>query len=158
MGLVYLFEADVIEMVPVGLVPEGARFDVYFSGQLVEGPLSGATLRGIDYLLFRYDGIGVVNAHEIITTNADHQHVSIHAQGYITPFPEMQLPPPEELLSPEFRWPDVPLPAHGFVLYRTGAVDLAWMNRTTLAFGGTVNVGTRKLVIEVRASKSAASE
>ena len=35
---------------------------------------------------------------------------------------------------------------HGFALYRTGAEELAWMNRTALAFEGTVNVGTGKLI------------
>jgi len=157
MDLAYRFEADLTEVVPVGLVPEGIRFDAYFSGQIVEGPLSGATLRGIDYFLLRSDGVGVVDAYELISTTAD-QHVSTHAQGYITPPPEVQLPPPEELLSPEFRWPDVPLPTHGFVLYRTGVEDLAWMNRIALAFEGTANMGTRKLVIEAWAPKSEASE
>src|SRR5215207_8889163 len=157
MDLVYRFEADLTEVVPVGLVPEGIRLDVYFTGQVVEGPLSGATLRGIDYFLLRSDGIGVVDAYELISTDAD-QHVSTHAQGYITPPPEVQLPPSEVLLSPDFRWPDVSLPTHGFVLCHTGAEDLAWMNRTALAFEGTVNVGTGKLVIEARVSKSEANE
>jgi hypothetical protein len=74
------------------------------------------------------------------------------------PPPEVQLLPPGAILSPEFRWPDVPLPLHGFVLFRTGAQDLAWMNRIALAWEGTVNVGTGNLAIEVQASKSAASE
>lgn len=157
MNLAYRFEADLAEVVPVGLVPEGIRLDVYFAGQVVEGPLSGASLRGLDYLLLRSDGVGVVDAYEVISTDSG-QHVSAHAQGYVTPPPEMQLPPPEVILSPEFQWPDVPLPLHGFVLYRTGAEELAWMNRTALAFEGTVNVGTGKLIIEARAQKPGAAE
>ena len=78
----YRFEADLTEVVPVGIVPEGIRLDAYFSGQVVEGPLSGATLRGIDYFLLRSDGVGVVDAYELISTVTD-QHVSTHAQGYI---------------------------------------------------------------------------
>jgi hypothetical protein len=39
------------------------------------------------------------------------------------------------------------------VLFRTGTAALAWMNRTALAFEGTVNVGTGKIVNEVKASQ-----
>jgi hypothetical protein len=35
---VYRFEADLTEVVPVVIVPEGIRLDAYFSGQVVEGP------------------------------------------------------------------------------------------------------------------------
>jgi hypothetical protein len=149
MTLVYRFEADVTEIVPVGLVPEGIRLDAFFSGPIVEGALSGASLRGIDYLLLRSDGVGVLDAHEVVTTNTG-VHISLHAQGYITPPPEIQLPPPEVLLSSEFQWPDLPLPLHAFVLARTGARELAWMNSTALGAEGTVNMGTGQLVAEAR--------
>ena len=152
MSLLYRFEANLTEVVPVGLVPEGIRLDAYFSGQVIEGLLSGATLRGIDYLLLRSDGVGVLDAYQVISTDDD-QHVSAHAQGYITPPPEVQLPPPDVILSPEFSWPDLPLPLHGFVLFRTGAEELAWMNRSALAFEGTANVGTGEIVNEIQASQ-----
>src|SRR5205814_2380607 len=120
-------------IVPIGLVPEGVRLDVSFQGSIVEGPLAGATLRGIDYLLLRADGVGIIDAYEVASTAAG-QHLSLHAQGYLTPPAGMQFPPPDVLLSPDFKWPDVPLPMHGFVLGRTGAPELAWLNRTALAF------------------------
>ena len=157
MTLVYRFEARTTELIPVGLVPEGIRLDAYFSGPVTEGVLSGATLRGIDYVLLRADGIGVIDAHDVISTGTG-QHVSVHAQGYITPPPEVQMPPPEVMLSPEFQWPDVPLPMHGFVLARTGSEELAWMNRTALGFEGTVNVGTGEVLAEARALHPAAAE
>lgn len=157
MSLVYRVEATLSEVIPVGLVPEGVRLDAHFSGRVVEGPLSGASMRGVDYLLLRADGIGVIDAYEVVSTDAG-QHVSVHAQGYITPPPEVQLPPPEILLSPEFEWPDLPLPMHGFVLYRTGAQELAWMNRTSLGFEGSVNVGTGELIIEARVLHPGAAE
>jgi hypothetical protein len=149
MTLVYRFEAGITEIIPVGLVPEGIRLDAYFSGRVVEGTLSGATLRGIDYVILRADGVGVIDAHDVISTDTG-QHVSLHAQGYITLPPELQLPPPEVMLSPEFQWPEVPLPLHGFVLARTGAQELAWMNHTALGFEGTVNIGLGELVVEAR--------
>lgn len=157
MALVYRVEARISEVIPVGLVPEGVRLDAHFSGRVVEGPLSGATMRGVDYLLLRADGIGVIDAYEVVSTEAG-AHVSAHAQGYVTPPPGVQLPPPEVMLSPGFEWPDLPLPMHGFVLYRTGAEDLSWMNRTSLGFEGTVNVGTGELIIEARAMHTGAAE
>jgi hypothetical protein len=51
MSLVFRVEASLSEVIPVGLVPEGVRLDAHFSGRVVEGPLSGATMRGVDYLL-----------------------------------------------------------------------------------------------------------
>jgi hypothetical protein len=87
MALVYRFEAALTEVILVGLVPEGIRLDACFSGRVVEGALSGATLRGIDYLLLRADGIGVSDAYEVISTDAG-QNISADAQGYITPLPE----------------------------------------------------------------------
>ena len=35
-------------MVPIGLMPEGVRFDAHFEGRVVEGELTGATVAGID--------------------------------------------------------------------------------------------------------------
>ena len=91
MTLVYCFETDITEIVSVGLVPEGIRPDVFFSGHIVGGSLSDASLHGIDYFLLRSDGIGVLDAHEVVTSNTG-VHISLHAQGYITPLPEIQLP------------------------------------------------------------------
>ena len=56
MKLAYRFEAMLTEVVPIGLVPEGIRLDAFFKGSITDGPLSGATLRGIDYLLLRAEG------------------------------------------------------------------------------------------------------
>ena len=149
MNLLYRFEGDLTETIPIGLVPEGVRLDVAFTAQLVDGPLAGAELRGIDYLLLRSDGVGVIDAYEVVTGKSG-THISAHAQGYIVPPEGMQLPPPNVLLSPDFRWPDIPLPLHGFVMYRTGDGALAWLNRTAAAFEGSVNVGTRRIEVTAR--------
>ena len=150
MKLAYRFEATLTEVVPIGLVPEGIRLDVFFKGSITDGPLGGATLRGIDYLLLRADGVGTIDAYEVVSTS-DGQHLSLHAQGYIVPPAGMQLPAPPVLLSPDFQWPDVPLPLHGFVLARTGAREFEWLNRTALAFEGSVNVGTGQLLVTAQA-------
>lgn len=144
MDLAYRFEADLTQQIPIGLVPEGIRIDAPYSGTVVEGPFTGGSVRGIDYLLLRADGVGVINAHAVITTPGG-QNISVHAQGYITPPDGLHLPPPDVLLSPDFHWPDISLPLHGFALLRCGAPDLAWVNRTALALAGSVNVAMGKL-------------
>ena len=149
MELLYRFEASITETVPVGLVPEGIRLDVHFEGQVTAGALVGARLRGIDYLLLRGDGVGVIDVYETIDAG-DGRVVSARAQGYVVPPEGVELPPPEVLLSPDFTWPDLPLPLHGFALYRTGAPDLAHLNRTVASFHGHVNVARAQLVVEAR--------
>jgi hypothetical protein len=154
MDLLYRFKAALTETVLVGLVPEGIRLDVHFAGQVTAGALVGARLRGINYLLLRGDGIGVIDEYETIDAS-DGRVVSAHAQGYIVPPKGAEFPPPEVLLSPDFTWPDdVPLPLHGFVLYRTGAPDLAHLNRTVASFHGHVDVGRTQLVMEARESSA----
>ena len=107
--LAYRLEATLTEVVPIGLIPEGIRLDAFFKGSITNGSLTGAALRGIDYLLLRADGVGVINVYEVISTS-DGQHISVHAQGYSISPAGMQLPDPEVLLSPGFQWPDVPVP------------------------------------------------
>jgi hypothetical protein len=147
MELLYRFQASLTETVLVGLVPEGIRLDVHFAGQVTAGAFVGARVRGVNYLLLRGDGVGVIDEHETIDAG-DGRVVSAHAQGYIVPPEGAEFPPPEVLLSPEFTWPDdVPLPVRGFVLYRTGAPDLAYLNRIVASFDGYVDVGRTQLVV-----------
>ena len=145
----YRFEAALTETVPVGLIPEGVRLDPHFDGEATAGTLAGARVRGIDYLLLRGDGVGVIDAN--LTLEADGGRVvSAHAQGYIVPPEGVELPPPDVLLSPDFMWPDVRLPIHGFALYQTGASELMHLNHTAASFQGYVNVGRGELVVEAR--------
>jgi len=150
----YRFEASLTKVVPVGLVPEGVRLDVHFDGQVTAGAFVGAHVSGIDYLLLRGDGVGVIDAYEILDAG-DGRVVSAHAQGYVVPPDGVELPPPNVLLSPDFVWPDLPLPLHGFALYRTGASDLAHLNRIAASFQGHVNVGRGQLVVEAREPSAA---
>jgi hypothetical protein len=145
----YRFEAAFTDLVPIGLVPEGLRLDAHFAGSVVDGDFAGAGVRGIDYLLFRSDGVGVLDVYEVLAT--ERGSVSVRAGGYLVPPPEFELPPTEVLLSPEFQWPDVSLPFHGFALFRTGAVGLEWLNRTVAAFEGEANPGLETLVVSARA-------
>ncbi len=150
MELLYHFDAALTEIVPIGLVPEGVRLDVHFEGAVTEGVLAGTHVRGVDYLLLRADGVGVIDAYEAITAD-DGRALSAHARGYIVPPPGVEMPPPEVLLDPDFRWPDAPLPMHGFVLYRTGAASWQELNSTAAAFEGSANVGAGALIVTAQA-------
>jgi hypothetical protein len=151
MELLYRFEGPLTEIVPIGLVPEGVRLDVHFEGTVGEGPLDGARVRGVDYLLFRADGVGVIDVYETITTG-DGRVVSARVRGYIVPPAGVEMPPPDVLLDPDFRWPDVELPMHGFALYRTGAAGWEELNSTAAAFEGSVNAGLGVLTVTAQAS------
>jgi hypothetical protein len=143
----YRFEASLTETVPVGLVPEGVRLDAHFDGETTAGMLAGARVRGIDYLLLRGDGVGVIDVHLTLEAG-EGRVVAAHAQGYMVAPAGVELPPPDVLLSPDFVWPDLPLPTHGFVLYRTGTSDLLHLNRTVASFQGHANPGRGQLVVE----------
>src|SRR4051812_27975678 len=137
MELLYRLELP-LNIVPIGLVPEGVRLDVHFDGTVVEGPLEGARVQGVDYLLFRADGVGVLDVYETITTGAG-RVISARVHGYVLPPAGVELPPPPVLLDPDFRWPDAEFPIHGFALYRTGAAGWEELNSTAAALEGWAN-------------------
>ena len=56
----YAYEATLTRVVPIGLVPEGVRLDAHYTGTITEGPLAGDAVEGVDYLLLRPDGVGVI--------------------------------------------------------------------------------------------------
>ena len=153
MDLLYRLEAQPTEILPIGLVPEGVRLDVYFDGRLTHGQLAFARVRGIDYLLLRSDGVGVLDVREAVV--ADEGQVEVKAQGYLVPPDDVELPPPDVILAPGFTWPDVALPLQEFALLRTGVAEWQDLNTTIAALEGSVNPGTGQLVLEARAVKPA---
>ena len=146
----FRYEAQFIEVVPIGAVPAGLRIDAHFAGSVIEGPLAGATVRGIDYVLIRADGVSALDVREVITTAAGGR-IEVRAQGYGQGRAGAALPPLEVLQSPEFRWPDAPVPILGAAYCQTAAPKLAWLNRTVFVYTGTVNLGTGELHVAVRA-------
>jgi len=142
----YRFEARFTALVPIGPVPDGLRLDAHFEGRVVEGELTGATVSGIDYVRFRSDGVGVLDVREVLVR--DGQCVEVQAGGYMIPPAAFALPSPEVMLSPEFAWPDVELPVHGFVTFRTATQEWEQLNRTVGTFNGIANPGVGTLVIE----------
>jgi hypothetical protein len=144
----YRFEARITEALPVGIVPGGIRVDFHFDGRVTEGALEGARVRGIDYLVFRPDGVGVIDARKLISHGES--HVATRAHGFVVPPEGFALPAPEEMLSADYVWPDTPFAIRGFELIETGAPALEHLNRTVAAIEGSVNNRTGRLVIEGR--------
>jgi hypothetical protein len=150
MELLYRLQAA-LDIVPIGLVPEGVRLDVHLDGTVVEGPLEGARVQGVDYLVFRGDGVGVIEVYETITMG-DGRVISARVHGYVVPPAGVELPPPPVQLDPDFRWPDVEFPIHGFALYRTGAAGWEELNSTAAALEGSANPGVGVLSVTAQAS------
>lgn len=142
----YGFDGTLNSTAPIGLVPDGLRLDISFSGTMVTGQLQGS-ITGTDYALIRRDGIGVLDVRELITL-ADGGAVEVRAAGYVVPpFP---MPPLEVLAAPDFAWPDADLPMHGTATMRTGVAELAELNHTAFGWTGSVNVATGALRVRAR--------
>lgn len=148
--LIYRFEARLAEMYPIGLFAEGIRFHNDFEGTVVEGPFAGARIFGLDPFLLRPDGVGVIDAPEVI--EAGQTRVSLQVRGYVVPPKGMQMPPLEALLEPGFAFPDVDFRVTASGLIRTAAPEWAALNATVAVIEGTVNLATGRLVVEARAA------
>jgi hypothetical protein len=148
----YGFRGKLTQLRPIGLTPAGLRLDVAFAGEVTDGPLTGATLEGVDYLLIRPDGIGVVDAFELAMP-AGAPGVSLHAEGYIVP--PFEMPELSVLADPGFAWPDVDLPMHGSSRVQTADPSTRTANHTVYGWTGFVNVA--RGVLEVQAHSLAAA-
>jgi hypothetical protein len=153
MDLLYRLEAQLTEIIAIGVVREGVRLDLYFDGGITQGRFAGAKLRGIDYLLLGTDGVGVIDVHAAVV--ADQGHVEVKADGYVRPPVGVELPPPGALLASGFTWPDAELLVQEVARLRTGATEWQDLNTTLATIDGTVNPGTGQLVVEARALKPA---
>jgi hypothetical protein len=150
MDSLYRFEARFTALVPIGEVPDGLRLDAHFEGRVVEGRLAGATVTGVDYLRFRSDGVGVLDVRIVLARDGD--RIEVEAGGYLFPPAGFALPPLEVMLAPDFAWPEVELPVHGFATYRTAMDRWQELNHTVGLFNGVANPGAGTLVIEAERS------
>jgi hypothetical protein len=143
--LLYRLEGSLTGGTPIGLVTDGLRADNTFSGTIVEGELRGAHVDGIDYFRVRADGVGIVNAKEIITLD-DHS-IAVDVHGYVLPPDGAPTPSLEEMASPGFVWPDAPLSIEAFATFETVSPAFQHLNQVTVVHTGTVNMATGELVI-----------
>jgi hypothetical protein len=148
MELLYRYEAELAEPVPVGPVPAGIRIDLEFRGALVGGTLAGGRGWGSEYLLQRSDGVGVIDARDTFEIPGGFLHAQ--AKGFVLPPEGLALPSIEEMSAPDFEPADMRLLIHGFALCQTGVPEFEHLNRALVKIDGWVNNATRELVFEGR--------
>lgn len=141
----YWFRAQINRVSPIGLVGEGLRVNLGFSGPIGPEPLGGMTLEGTCYLLIRRDGVAVIDAREVVLGDVG-VAASIQAGGYVVP--PIDLPELAVLADPSFVWPNLDLPMHGWTRPQTSRADLQAMNRSVYAFTGSVNMATGALAVD----------
>lgn len=146
--LVYRFEARLDGMYPLGVFPEGIRFHNGFEGRVTDGPFAGGRIFGLDRFLLRPDGVGVVDAPEVIET--DRRRVSVQVHAYVVPPDGLVMPPLEVVAAPGFEFPDVPFRVTGAGFVRAADPELAWLNREVVRIEGSVSLVTGELVVEAR--------
>lgn len=146
--LAYRLEAHFTAIVPIGLVADGLRMDGHFAGVFTAGEHAGADLVGVDYFRLRRDGVGVIDANEVVTVGD--ATVAVEVRGYLLPPPGLDLPPLEEVAAPGFVWPDANFAIEAFATFTSGAPQLAELNRTVVAHTGTVNFATGRIHVEAR--------
>ena len=140
----YAFRASVTGVSPVGLTPSGVRLDAQFAGRITEGPLTGCTIEGIDYLLIRPDGVGVIDARALVS-DGNRVIAAVRAAGYV--FPPSLVPDLAVLADPAFQWPDEDLPLHGAHFWELADGGLSRAASTVYSFNGTLNVATGALEV-----------
>jgi hypothetical protein len=143
----YRWEGRLTETSPAGQSEEGMHFENAFEGDLVSGDLGAGSVRGVDRFTLRPDGVGVVDV--TLTISSEAGTVASDVRGYVLPPDGMPAPTPEAIAAPGFAWPDVDLPIVEYCTYRTDEPALAHLNRVISPGRGTVNMATRRLVLEV---------
>ena len=120
----------------IGLVPEGLRIDSYASYVVTEGIFVGATMSGTDFLLYRHDGVGVVDI-RAFAVDPEGVAAAVTMKGFLgEPSPGMI----EALLDPEFEMPNVDIPLHGAAWFQTMAPQYAFVNHTVFGCAGAINM------------------
>lgn len=136
------------DMILFGPVPDGIRMDGHFSSPITAGALAGAQLTGVDYFRVRFDGVGVVDAREVIAL--DGRLVSVEVKGYILPPEGLPRPSAEQVMAPDFACPDLPFEIRAFAWFQTAAPALAYLNTAVVSHTGSVNLARGTVTVDAR--------
>lgn len=109
--LLYEEKLKLLTTVEIGPVPEGEIVNYPFAGR-VSGPKISGKLEGVDYVLIRPDGVGLLHVHGVITTDKG-DRISIEVSAFATDSKEKGLN-------------DI----KGVVTFRTSSTEFAWLNST----------------------------
>jgi hypothetical protein len=123
--LLYDAKAKLSPPLNIGSVPEGTRLNVPFAGD-VTGPSIHGKIEGIDYVLIRPDGVGLVHVHAILTTDGG-DIISVEVSGFMTAAPDGRFA------------------LKGAVTYQTGSKELGWLNSTQAVEDGFIDMTTGEL-------------
>lgn len=137
MQLDYRFQARIFDSVEIGPVEGGVRVDNYFDGEMIEGELTGARVRGVDQIRIRADGSVVLDIRETIET--ERGSISADVRGYA-------LPAGGDLFE-----------LSGFALFDTAVADFAAYRTAVVAISGTVDMATGTIDVRGRALEPAAA-
>ncbi len=148
MRLLYRFEGALEQAAPIGLVSDGLRLDVPFAGRIVAGELAGGRGWGVDYLVQRRDGVGVIDARDTFEIPGGHLHAQ--ARGFVVTPDGVDAPSPTEMLDPGFSPADVRLAVNAYALCQTGVPAYEHLNRALVKVDGWVNMATGELFLEGR--------
>lgn len=149
-SLIYRFDGELTTIYPIGLFPEGIRFHNDFSARVTDGPFAGGRIFGLDPFLLRPDGVGLIEAPEVIESGD--VRVGVQVRGYVLPPADLAMPPIEVLADPGFEYPDMPFRVTASATFRCADPEYDWLNRTVAVIEGTVNLKTGRLIIEARAA------
>lgn len=147
-SLLFRFEAQ-LDIVPVGITPEGLRMANSYQGIVTAGVFDTARVVGTDQLLLRRDGVCVIDAQTLLTRGGA-QPIYEHVHGYCLPPKGLQVPSLEALVEPGFEWPDVDFPIVAFATFRAAGRDLDYLNSATARIDGWANFATGALAVETR--------
>jgi len=141
-----VMEVQIVGQDFIGLVPEGLRLDGHTSGEITEGLLVGSTTTATDYLLYRHDGVGVVDV-RCVAVHPEGATVAMTLKGYLgEPMPGML----EMMLDPEFEMPEIDIPMHGAAWMQTMAPQYAFLNHTVFGFTGAMNMAEGVVRVTLR--------
>lgn len=145
-ALLYRFDGQFSDIVPIGPVADGFRLNGHFGGTLTAGELAGAQLTGVDYFRIANDGLGIVRAHEIVTDRE--RTIAVELHGILRPPAGVPAPLPTDIVQPGFTWPVEPYTIHVTASFETASPALAHLNHTIVAHTGTVNFSTGQLHVD----------
>ena len=144
--LLYSFDGNFTDIVPIGPVANGFRLDGHFAGPVTTGDLTGAQVTGVDYFRIRHDGAGVVRGHEIV--RAGESVIAVELHGLLLPPEGLDAPRPGDIVQPGFAWPEQSYTIHVSAQFETADSELDYLNTTVVAHTGTVNFATGQLHID----------
>ncbi len=132
MHLHYRFHARFTDSVHLGRVDGAVRVDNYFDGEMTEGALAGARVRGVDQIRIRDDASVVLDVRETIETPDG--AIAAEVRGYAVP---------------EEDAPHVHL-VRGFALFETAVPAYAAYNSAVVAIEGTADMAAGTIDIRGR--------